>query len=505
MEQKLEEEGYEEAKIVRREILKEVSWVSSRRLGLELTTSQSHRKATRRMSALADRASKQSFAEMAELVPLPHKGLESRPVIEKLEDLYDTLNAQANQLDEWREYVIQLLLKPLVDEEGDIETTGEEFADSADLQEALMVHVQALRAGIADRQDALSGQTNELIKHETKVALTNAKSSIGPAPLKLIELLAVREKIKPTPAQGSLRGAIGELRALLANLNRSSGAEGSRAIIEHSIVEEQLKATQAHLTAQTKVAQAMEKEIDQFTGAMNARVEYYRQLQVVSDSVAPYEGPKDEATMGRFIEQENAMRKKLATAESKHRYRKPLVFLLTFRKNGWMHVLTYPVVLNLKETGSKSNEPRLCVICQLTFTTGVLTVCGHQFCKECIMLWFKSHHNCPVCKRQLAPNNLHDIVIRARDLKVHTEAPPAERETHQSPRSNKTGIYSEFSQEKLTQIQDMELDGPSFPTKVDNLVRHLLWLRESDPGAKSIIFSQYVPFLRGWSYLVLTP
>lgn len=30
---------------------------------------------------------------------------------------------------------------------------------------------------------------------------------------------------------------------------------------------------------------------------------------------------------------------------------------------------------------------------------------------------------------------------------------------------------------------------------MDNLARHLIWLRENDPGAKSIVFSQYTDFL----------
>lgn len=156
-------------------------------------------------------------------------------------------------------------------------------------------------------------------------------------------------------------------------------------------------------------------------------------------------------------------------------------------------------VLNLKEAGAKSNEPRMCVICQMPFVTGVLTVCGHQFCKECMTLWFKAHHNCPVCKRTLKPSNLHDIAIKPQQLQVRSEGTndqeqdSLQRRAANSPR--KTAIYSEFNADKLAEIKNVELDGPSFTTKVDTLVRHLLWLRESDPGAKSIVFSQYVQFI----------
>lgn len=139
----------------------------------------------------------------------------------------------------------------------------------------------------------------------------------------------------------------------------------------------------------------------------------------------------------------------------------------------------------------------MCVICQTTFETGVLTVCGHQFCKECMMMWFKAHRNCPVCKRQLHITQLHDITMKPQSLRVHKDGANGESSGRNSDSraanaggSGSTSIYSSFSTEKLAQIKSVELDGPSYTSKVDTLVRHLMWLRESDPGAKSIVFSQ---------------
>jgi E3 ubiquitin-protein ligase SHPRH len=138
----------------------------------------------------------------------------------------------------------------------------------------------------------------------------------------------------------------------------------------------------------------------------------------------------------------------------------------------------------------------MCVICQSSFTIGVLTVCGHQFCKECITFWFRAHHNCPVCKRHLNQSNLHDITFKPQELKVHSEGNNEHPNQSQTTPSKKIStIYSEFNPEKLAEIKNIDLQGPNFTTKVDTLVRHLLWLRESDPGAKSIVFSQYKEFL----------
>ncbi|KAL6700161.1 SNF2 family N-terminal domain-containing protein [Trichoderma pleuroticola] len=458
---KLEDDGYESAKIIRRKIL-----------------GQGHRKAMRLVKKIALKANDQTFVEIPELIMKSEKGIESGKIVDSLETLYDELNEQANLIDEWREQVVQLLLRPLVDEEESTETTGEELADSTKVQEELMVYVQVLRAIIADRQSVISGQTNGLVRHEIETSIRMAKEGDGPAPQKLIELVRRRAEVNPQTAQISMRGAIGELRSLVSRLTRDTN-QSQRELLESTIASKLMKTTQTLLGEQNKAAVALEAEIESFTRAMNARLDYYRQLQALSDDVIPLETPKTEEAIEKARKNIGDLHKKLQSGEAKHRY-----------------------LLSLKETGSKSNEPRMCVICQMPFTTGVLTVCGHQFCKECIMMWFKAHRNCPVCKRALKADNLHDIVIKPRQLQVHGEDSSLQKgDAHDdSPQERRgstkqTVLYSEFDAGELEQMKNIELDGPSFTTKVDTLVRHLMWLRESDPGAKSIVFSQYKDFL----------
>ena len=57
-----------------------------------------------------------------------------------------------------------------------------------------------------------------------------------------------------------------------------------------------------------------------------------------------------------------------------------------------------------------------------------------------------------------------------------------------------SAIYSEIRDNVLHQIKNIDLGG-SFGTKIDTIARHILWIREHDPGAKSIVFSQYRDFL----------
>jgi E3 ubiquitin-protein ligase SHPRH len=306
---KLEEEGYEDAKVLRRELLR-----------------GSHGKVNRLMRVLTEKASNQSFTEIPELAIDGEVGIETGTIVNGLEALYGDLNSQADLLDEWREHVVQLLLRPLVDEEGEVETTGEELMDSAKMQEELMVYVQALRAVIADRQEAITGQSNELVRYETDTSLRMAKEGDGPAPETLIELFGKRAMMKPQVVRTTMRGSIGDFRSLQTRLARATKDPNHEAtpreLMELRIASRQLTATQSSINEQNKAIISLESEIESFTATMNARLEYYRQLQAVSDSVNPYDGPKTEEAMSKLQNLENDSWRKFSSAQAKHRYRK---------------------------------------------------------------------------------------------------------------------------------------------------------------------------------------
>ena len=96
-----------------------------------------------------------------------------------------------------------------------------------------------------------------------------------------------------------------------------------------------------------------------------------------------------------------------------------------------------------------------------------------------------------MCKIQLRSNDFHQISYKPKDLVVQEEKAPGQLEPD---RPIKNALYSDISSGILKEIRNIDIDG-SFGTKIDTLARHLLWLRQHDPGAKSIVFSQYKPFL----------
>ena len=96
-----------------------------------------------------------------------------------------------------------------------------------------------------------------------------------------------------------------------------------------------------------------------------------------------------------------------------------------------------------------------------------------------------------MCKKPLKFNDFHQITYKPQDLVAQEEEPPTDFE-HE--RHSRNAIYSDISSGLLKEIKTIDLNG-SFGTKIDTLARHVLWLREHDPGTKSIVFSQYKNFL----------
>lgn len=461
----LESKSYEEAKAIRTELLMDVQM-----------------KAQKRIDSIRTKRESNAFVVIPQLdCPVDDfGGIESRRAFEKLHSYCKAMNAQADQFQGIRAKMVDMLDRTLVDKEEGVELTGEEYEDSTKIQDEMYVMMEVLRALFADRSDAISGQENLLLKQETKTFLRAAKEGEGPAPELMIRLFGERETKRIIPAQdGSLRGIITEIRSLATALEWQE-ASSTRARAELAIVNKLLLHVQQMMTVQSKSVTALEQEVNSFKDAMNARLAYYRALQRISDMVAPIADeelvgkPVDKAWVGRIQTLEETASKKLSVALSKRRY-----------------------LLHLKQESEADGEAKICTICQFEFENGTLTVCGHQFCKECISMWWSEHRNCPVCKRRLNLTDFHDITYKPAAPRV--EEAPAEpsdaKETGDSRTEQSNSIYTTIPSHTLNEIRSIEVRGSSYGSKVDTLIRHILYLRTRDPGSKSVIFSQYRDFL----------
>ena len=454
--EKMETEAYEKAKLIRKELL---------------TETQS--KADSLMAIIRAKAAEQSYTIIPNFRPPSSPGgIESRNILTRLVDLCDSINLQAEQVDNWREKMIELLLLPLVDQE-EAELQGDEYETSTKQQDEVYVYMEALRAAVADRHDVLTGQNNILIRGEMNTALQQAINGEGHSPELMRHLLRVRSKIKPKEELGSIRGIITELRALKSSLRTQEERGSSRASTEIAIINKALETLQLDATRQAKANSGLEKELDIFRDTVNARLEFYRQLQTISDSVAPYEEDLNEeemrAVLDRMVTNEAKSLARIATLKARGRY-----------------------LLHIRDESTTEDVQRKCIICQEHFEIGALTSCGHSYCKECLRLWWNAHRNCPTCKKHLSRNDLFQITYKPQEMTMQEEAQL--NASIPGSASAATSIYSGINSLTLNQIKNIDVEG-SFGTKIDTLARHVLWIRENDPGAKSIVFSQFKDFL----------
>jgi E3 ubiquitin-protein ligase SHPRH len=110
--------------------------------------------------------------------------------------------------------------------------------------------------------------------------------------------------------------------------------------------------------------------------------------------------------------------------------------------------------------------------------------------------WWQTHRSCPLCKKKLKSSEFRNISFKPGEVEVHEETNGAANTSRDSASGpSNTSIYSNLSNSMMKEIKMINLDG-SYGSKIDMIARHLLWIRTNDPGAKSIIFSQYGDFLQ---------
>ena len=465
---------YEKARSIRKEILQE-----------------STAKVDNIIIALQERKVDSSLTGTASLTTMQgHGGIESRRVLTKAEQLEDIMSAQTDLLGKWRTKITELLCKPLVDKED--EATGEEYEESTKQQDEMYCYIDAFRAMVADRSTCLSGQINILVNHEMGMLYKEAKDEKGHSPALMIELLHKRNAlVQRENEMVSLRGLLHEARSAETAV-QWRGVNSAHVEAELSLIRKLITTLQSVLSAQTRGLSHLEKDQELFRAAMNQRLEFYRQLQQISDSVVPYKDELDEsldiAALTEVTNKANALENGLATLKTKLRF-----------------------LLHLREE-STDEAQRICVICQCPFEQGVLTVCGHQYCKDCIQHWWGQHRTCPVCKRNLRKTDFHAVSYKPRELQarqeeVGSEASLAEDgigsageqlatgEKHEAA-AGRIAIYNDVSPAVLNEIKSIDLPHrSSYGTKIDTISRHLIYLRSSEPGVKTVIFSQYRDFL----------
>ena len=77
---------------------------------------------------------------------------------------------------------------------------------------------------------------------------------------------------------------------------------------------------------------------------------------------------------------------------------------------------------------------------------------------------------------------------------VEQSPAPERRNTGDAPKSRRVFEYNSIDPEVLEELKKIDCLG-SYGTKIETLVKHLLYLDDVDPGCKSIVFSAWADSL----------
>ncbi|EMR09786.1 hypothetical protein PNEG_01969 [Pneumocystis murina B123] len=440
-----EDEYYSKAEQIRREIL-----------------SETESKALFLMKKLSQRAENDDFItipklNLSEIINNIHSSHNK-----SLLDIIKKLNNQAEKINEWRQKIIKLSLCALVDHNENV--TGEEYIKSLDIMEDAYQYLEALRSAIASRIETLNGEKSFLTIVETQSRLSSQQTQLRH------QLTYITEELRPTPSL-SLKSIIDDLH--ISKQINDTNIEGKKYRKIQNISNFETYRLPEILKNEIKITVKLEKEISDLSYLHNARIEYYRQLQIISDYVAEL----DE----ELLEPQNYAKKMKELDEKIKSYE------LTIHSNqGRLRYLKYLS----KISSNKSEMDEICVICQNIFDFGILTECGHIFCKFCMMRWLTEHQTCPSCKTEIKETNYYNIVHNSSKTNNILKDPNIYSLNHQDSKKK----YNEFNKMFL-EIKNIKLK-ESYGVKVDMIVKHILWMRKGDSiGPKSVIFSQWKEML----------
>ncbi|KAF8576626.1 hypothetical protein K439DRAFT_1366726 [Ramaria rubella] len=466
-----EEESYAVAELVRRSLLK-----------------HSEDAATISMEQLS-----KAFHDMVDVQktdiqvdPSPQGGIKSSHLMKEANKTLDVLNEQAGLIWKWRIRIVVLLTQKLSTSDGEL-VDGEEYARTLDTQGEVEAYLQAYTSLLADRKELLTAERTALATHnarETQLRGTfSAKKAAAPNIFEGPWSEDEDEGDHPQPEDAVILAQLTKerralqkrtskaLRAVMFALNEITHQIGDRSA-ETQIAKDEATRLRSVITEQSKAMEKLELELASFRKVFNDRIQYFKQLQELSDTVVEVECKGDvwEAINSSKKEEESLM----ITINRKRAQARHLQSLAKDQEEGELE------------------EAKDCVLCRSPFLVGLITPCAHIFCERCLMAWLKAMHtDCPVCRSRVAANKLQRIsldqdAVKATWRGTRGEVPP----TREVMAVDRSIHFNTLPRKMLGEIQMYKAHG-SYGSKIMQLIRHLLYLQNEEPGTKSVVFSAW--------------
>ncbi|KAJ8517090.1 hypothetical protein ONZ45_g5672 [Pleurotus djamor] len=412
----------------------------------------------------------------------PKKPKRLSKVIEEVNFIVEeVLHKQANLIWQWRSRISELLTRRLTPGEGD-GADGQEYQRSLDDQGEVESYMQAYSSLLADYREALTKERNLLAAHDARQKKTrNTKAAVkaiaDEAPLKIREgvelndahhelhenLTFQRRDLLMDLNQRAVKSCLTEIRERIGKIKGANDPEKLLLLEASSMI-------QAVISEKNQLINKFETDLARFRKVFNYRVIYFAQLQEISDSVAqPTIETTLEDTIAEITTQLETLNLKINTGRSRDRYLKHLA-------EGGM------------EGQSVDDEERVCILCRCDFVRGYITQCAHIFCEPCLKLWTSRPEGktCPVCRSAIEVQAMEAFTT----TEIEKPAETSEAQDNTVPKSRRVIEYNQIDPDLLTEIQAIKSFG-DFGSKIQTLVKHLLYLQTTEPGSKSICFSAW--------------
>ncbi|KAJ4490515.1 SNF2 family N-terminal domain-containing protein [Lentinula aciculospora] len=420
------------------------------------------------------------------LIPVPYLeqgGIRSAASIEELHEIIENvLNEQTELMWEWRSKIHSLLTQNL--NSGEDDADGQEYQRTLDNQGEAETFLQAYAALLADRREALTSERTLLAAHDAREvkqrktqaamkAVAHDKLDI-PADVEIQpehEVLYKQLFEMPKNLLSNLKGRA--VRSILVDLTAAharTGKNDPEKILLATAVADLRKLISSQQTLMDKAS----ADLALFRKAFNQRIVYFRQLQEISDSVAEveFEGIREDA-LDDSEKERKEMEAKIVATRAHQRYLDHLV--------------------KSNEEDELDEDDKCCILCRCDFERGFITTCAHIFCEGCLKEWMgrKDGKNCPVCRVVIDMENLQ----RFRLFEPQQPAGPNPIVNGELvPTSHRKIDYNMIDTTVFETIQSMEAIG-DYGSKIQTLVRHLMYLEQTDSGSKSIVFSAWADSL----------
>lgn len=381
--------------------------------------------------------------------------IKAHQLMEKFGRLIGELNAQAEVITTNLESLVLVLSSPVLSNEKSPD--GEEYEQSIQDQERASCLMLILAQLLADRAKAVSFSKLKLTElQEQRERELKAEAQRVTDKKFLKHLKSERTRCRPQ-SESCFEELMQEARVLEREFEddprtRSQAALFGTLVAVLTVVFENEKS----------VENLLQKELNSsYNAVFNSRVEYFKQLQQISDSVKYEEvdPSRTDTEANRLLLLFVSAQSRLTRSVSRFRYLSTLI----------------PDKAKLEEND--------CVICHTAITVGVLTPCGHKFCKACLDEWLLAHSTCPICKAHTTKDTIYHFTHHEYDVKVQPVG-----HTHVN------SVYKEMDAETLAKIQLIELKH-LYGSKVDLIVRHTIHLLSRDPDVQIVLFSQWQDLL----------